>query len=322
VEEESEGGSEGVKILFWGTPEFAVPSLRALGEEGHNVVGVVTQPDRPAGRGRELRASAVKQEAVDEGFPILDPKSARDPDFLEQIDGLGAELSVVVAYGQILSSEALNVPTLGSVNLHASLLPSLRGAAPINWSIVRGDDVTGVTVMRMVEQMDAGPILFQTEEPIRPDETASDLGMRLSEVGAEALVEALLLLEAGMIEEREQDEAPATYALKLNRAGARIDWDRQSISVSNFVRGMDAIPGAWSELEGQPVKLYRPTARPEVIPEARPGTIVEADRNEGLLVATGEGAVRFQEVQPPGKRRIDAGAWILGRGATAGQRFE
>ena len=311
-----------MKILFWGTPAFAVPSLRALGEEGHDVVGVVTQPDRPAGRGREVRASAVKQEALDESFEILEPESARAEDFIQQIAGLGADLSVVVAYGQILSSEALNVPPMGSVNVHASLLPSLRGAAPINWSIVRGDTVTGVTVMRMVEQMDAGPVLFQTEEPIRADETASDLGMRLSEVGAEALVEALVLLDAGLIDEREQEESKVTYAPKLDRGAARIDWDGESIAVSNFVRGMDAVPGAWSELEGQPVKLYRPTACPEVIAEARPGTIVEADRDTGLLVATAEGAVRFHEVQPPGKRRMEAGAWILGRGATAGQRLE
>ena len=311
-----------MKILFWGTPEFAVPSLRALGEEGHDIVGVVTQPDRPAGRGRELRASAVKQAALDESFTILEPESARSADFIEEIAGLGADLSVVVAYGQILSSEALNVPAMGSLNLHASLLPALRGAAPINWSIVRGDTVTGVTVMRMVEKMDAGPILFQTEEPIVPDETASDLSMRLSEVGAEALVEALVLLEADVIEEREQDESRVTYAPKLDRTSARIDWDRESVAVSNFVRGMDAVPGAWSELEGQPVKFYRPTARPEVIPEARPGTIVEADRDTGLLVATAEGAVSLREVQPPGKRRMEAGVWILGRGATAGQRFE
>ena len=311
-----------MKILFWGTPEFAVPSLRALGEEGHDIVGVVTQPDRPAGRGREIRASAVKAEALDESFRILEPESARSDDFVEEIAGLGADLSVVVAYGQILSPEVLDVPAVGSLNLHASLLPALRGAAPINWSIVRGETVTGVTVMRMVEQMDAGPILFQAEEPIGPEETASDLRMRLSEVGAEALVEALVLLEGGVIEEREQDESQATYAPKVDRATARIDWACESVPVSNFIRGMDAVPGAWSELEGHPVKLFRPEADPEVVPEAPPGTILEADRDTGLLLATGEGAVRVGEVQPPGKQRMEAGAWILGRGATAGQRFE
>jgi methionyl-tRNA formyltransferase len=311
-----------VKILFWGTPKFAVPSLRALGEEGHDIVGVVTQPDRPAGRGRELRTSAVKDEALDKSFRILEPDSARGDDFVEEIASLGADLSVVVAYGQILPGEVLGVPPEGSLNLHASLLPVLRGAAPVNWSIVRGDTVTGVTVMRMVEQMDAGPILFQAEEPIGPEETASDLSMRLSEVGAEALVEALVLLEAGVIEEGEQDELMATYAPKVDRIIARIDWAHESVAVSNFIRGMDAVPGAWSELEGEPVKLFRPEANPEVIPEARPGTIVEADRDVGLLMAAAEGAVRIREVQAPGKRRMDAGAWILGRGATPGQRFE
>ncbi len=311
-----------MKILFWGTPEFAVPSLRALGEEGHDIVGVVTQPDRPAGRGRELRASAVKIETLDQSLRVLEPESARGDDFVREIVGLGADLSVVVAYGQILSREVLDVPALGSVNLHASLLPALRGAAPINWSIVRGDTVTGVTVMRMVEQMDAGPILFQTEKPIDPEETASDLRMRLSEIGAGALVEALVLLEAGMIEELEQDESQATYAPKVDRATARIDWGNEPVAVSNFIRGMDAVPGAWSELDGHPVKLFRPEADPEVVPEARPGTILEADRDVGLLVATVEGAVRISEVQPPGKQRMQSGAWILGRGATAGQRFE
>jgi methionyl-tRNA formyltransferase len=211
---------------------------------------------------------------------------------------------------------------MGSLNLHASLLPALRGAAPINWSILRGDTVTGVTVMRMVEQMDAGPILFQAEEPIALEETASDLRMRLSEIGAGALVEALVLLEAGMIEERDQDESLATYAPKVDRTTARIDWDQPSIVVENFIRGMDAVPGAWSELDGQPIKFFRPKADPEVVPEGRPGTIVDADRDTGLLVATAGGAVQIGEVQPPGKRRMDAGAWILGRGATAGQRFE
>ncbi len=311
-----------MKILFWGTPEFAVPSFRALGEEGHDIVGVVTQPDRPAGRGRELRASAVKEEALDEGFRILEPDSARSDGLVDEIASLGADLSVVVAYGQILSLEVLNVPPMGSLNLHASLLPVLRGAAPINWSILHGDTVTGVTIMRMVEQMDAGPILFQAEEPIAPEETASDLRVRLSEIGAEALVEALVLLDAGMIEEREQDEPQATYAPKVDRTTARIDWARDAGSVGNFIRGMDAVPGAWSNLEGDPVKLFRPSPRPEVIPEARPGTIVDADRDTGLLVATSEGVVEIHEVQPPGKRRMDAGSWILGRGATAGQRFE
>ena len=311
-----------MKILFWGTPAFAVPSLLALSDEGHDIVGVVTQPDRPAGRGRRLKASAVKETALEESFPVLEPESPKGDAFLEQITALGADLSVVVAYGQILQRAVLDVPPMGSVNLHASLLPALRGAAPINWAIARGDAVTGVTVMRMVERMDAGPILLQTEEPILEGETASELTTRLSEVGAEALVEALALLGAGVIEEREQDDSAATYAPKVDRATARIDWAAPCTDVAGLVRAMDSMPGAWSELEGRPVKLFRPEAVPEKEPEAPPGTIVEANHETGLLVATGEGAVWITEVQPAGKSRMRAGDWVLGRGASAGQRFE
>jgi len=310
------------RVAFFGSPDFAVPTLQALTHSAYRPVVVVTQPDRPAGRGRALRPPPVKVVAEAAGIDVLQPARLRAPAATSALAAYAPDLQVIVAYGQILSREVLDVPAQGSVNLHASLLPALRGAAPINWSIVRGDTVTGVTVMRMVEQMDAGPILFQTEEPIGPEETASDLRMRLSEIGAEALVEALMLLEGGVIEELKQDESRATYAPKVDRATARIDWACESVAVSNFIRGMDAVPGAWSELEGHPVKLFRPEADPDVIPEARPGTIVEADRDTGLLVAAAEGAVRVCEVQPPGKRRMEAEAWIQGRGAIAGQRFE
>jgi len=311
-----------VRILFWGTPAFAVPSLLALTEEGHDIVGVVTQPDRPAGRGRRRTASPVKEAALKEGLTVLEPESPKGPAFLETIEALGADLSVVVAYGQILQREVLDVPRMGSVNLHASLLPALRGAAPINWCIVRGDTVTGVTVMRMVEKMDAGPILFQTREPILPGETASDLATRLSEIGAAALMESLALLEAGVIEERAQDESEATYAPKVDRATAHIDWTASCSDVANLIRGMDAVPGAWSELDGDPVKLFRPGPEPDVTPDAAPGTILEADPSTGLRVAAGEGVVRIAEVQPAGKKRMGAGDWVIGRGAAAGQRFQ
>ncbi len=311
-----------MKILFWGTPAFAVPSLLALSDEGHDIVGVVTQPDRPAGRGRQLKASAVKEAALAESITVLEPESPKGDAFVREIGALGADLSVVVAYGHILVREVLDVPPMGSVNLHASLLPALRGAAPINWAIARGHEMTGVTVMRMVEKMDAGPVLFQTEEPIIGGETASELTTRLSEVGAGALVEALALLEAGAVEEQEQDESAATYAPKVDRATARIDWTAPCAEVADLIRGMDGVPGAWSELGGDPVKLFRPEAEPEVAPEGSSGTIVEADRITGLLVAAGDGAVRIDEVQPAGKSRMKAGDWVLGRGASAGQRFE
>jgi methionyl-tRNA formyltransferase len=187
-----------MRVLFWGTPDFAVPSLRAIVGEGHEVVGVVTQPDRPAGRGQTVRHSQVKGVAVEEMIPVLQPEKARGDAFVAQIRELQPEISVVIAYGQILRQDVLDVPTHGSINAHASLLPDLRGAAPINWAIIRGYQETGVTIIRMNEKMDAGPMLMQVSEPIGADETASDLWTRLSELSAATLVETLALIENGI----------------------------------------------------------------------------------------------------------------------------
>lgn len=308
-----------MRILFWGTPDFAVPSLRALDDEGFEVVGVVTQPDRPAGRGRKLTPSAVREVALAMGVPVLTPERPRGDDFMAELRALAPDLSVVVAYGHILRREVLDVPPLGSINVHASLLPALRGAAPINWAIARGHTETGVTIMRMVEAMDAGPVLHRIREPILPGETAAELSVRLSELGAEALVEALALLAAGDLTEAEQDHAAATFAPKVGREVARIAWARPAPEVAWHVRGMDSVPGAWSELDGVAVKLFRPTVVPD--PSGSPGEVLSADAAHGLVVAAGEGALAFAEVQPPGKRRMDAQDWIHGRGVQAGQRF-
>lgn len=309
------------RIVFWGTPDFAVPSLRALDEEGFDVVGVVTQPDRPAGRGRSLRPSPVKEAALEMGVPVLTPERPRGEAFLEELRGLDPDLSVVVAYGHILRPEVLELPRLGSINVHASLLPKLRGAAPINWTIARGHETTGVTVMRMVEAMDAGPILHQVEEPVLEDETATELWVRLSELGATALAEAVTLLAVGAVEEVEQDHGEATYAPKVDRETARIDWSRPAREVAWHVRGMDMVPGAWSTLDGEPVKLFRPRVVDAGGAEQEPGTILAADAGRGLVVAAGEGAVRFLEIQPPGTRRMETEAWLHGHATRPGQRF-
>ncbi len=308
-----------MRVLFWGTPYFALPSLGALAGEGHEIVGVITQPDRPAGRGRKLRESPVKQMAEEEGFLVLQPERPWGDSFLEAIRGLEPEISVVVAYGHILKPEVLAVPPHGSINLHASLLPELRGAAPITWAIVRGYEVTGVTVIRMVKEMDAGPILFQNEEPILEGETASDLSLRLSEVGAGDLVETLALLEGDALEEVEQDHSLATFAPKVTRQLARIDWDRPGVELSNLIRGMDEVPGAWTVLDGQPVKVFRPSL---AAGEGPVGTVLAADRAHGLVVATADGALKLDEVQPSGRRRMLASDWISGRGVEAGQTFD
>ena len=310
-----------MRILFWGTPDFALPGLRALLGEGHDVVAVVTQPDRPAGRGRKLQTSEVKQCALEEGIPVLQPERARGDDFMAELRQLEPELSVVIAYGQILKREVLDLPPLGSINVHASLLPELRGAAPINWAIVRGFTETGVTVMRMAERMDAGPILLQVKEPIADDERASDLWARLSEIGAAALIEALALLEAGVAEEIEQDEALATYAPRIERADARVDWQWDAITLDRFIRGMDEVPGAWTQLNGDGIKLFRPKPLADHEETAAPGTVLRVhaeDAADGALIACGAGAIWVREVQPPGKRRMTTADWVRGRGLQVG----
>jgi methionyl-tRNA formyltransferase len=310
-------------VLFWGTPSFAVPTLRAIAEEGHEVVSVVTQPDRPAGRGLALRASEVKEAALAEGIPVLEPDKPRGSDFVETIRALQPEVSVVVAYGHILKREVLEVPIHGSLNVHASLLPELRGAAPIPWAIARGFQRTGVTVMRMVEAMDAGPILLQEEEPIGENETAADLAARLSEVGAVALVEALALLALGQLVGREQDHSRATFAPKVDREAARVDWSRSAQDVGNLMRAMDDAPGAWSTLRQEPIKLFRPELDGETrISPAHPGEVLVADAKRGLVVAAAGGSLRIHEVQPSGKRRMAAHDWIRGRSVAPGDRFE
>ncbi|MBT8489264.1 MAG: methionyl-tRNA formyltransferase [Gemmatimonadetes bacterium] len=330
-----------MRILFWGTPNFAVPSLRALDDEGFEIIGVVTQPDRPAGRGRKLTPSPVKEVALEAGFPVLTPDRPRGDDFVDSLRALAPDISVVVAYGHILRPEILELPPMGSINVHASLLPELRGAAPINWAIARRHEVTGVTIMRMAEAMDAGAIIHMVEEPVLPDETAGELTLRLSELGAQALVEALALLAAGVVEEVEQDHDAATFAPKIDRDTARVEWKTAAVDVAAHVRAMDPVPGAWSRLDGVPVKLFRPVVwtpgeleslTTEGLPtnggpkapkgHAAPGTVVAATGDNGVVVATAEGGVSLQEVQPPGKRRMDAADWINGRGGEPGQRFQ
>lgn len=307
-----------MRIVFWGTPAFALPALRALGDEGHDVLAVVTQPDRPAGRGRELAKSVVKVEAEAEGIPVLQPEKASDPEFVAKLRELAPDLSVVVAYGQILKPEVLEVPRLGSVNIHGSLLPGLRGAAPVQWAIIRGMETAGVTIMRMDAGLDSGPMLLRVEEPVEPDESACELAGRLAEIGAEALVEALALLEAGQLVEEPQDHAQATYAPKLGREQARIDWSLPAVEVSRWIRGLDDVPGAWSPLgDAGPVKLFCPAVEGA---SGEPGTVLET-RGDGVVVACGEGSVRIGEVQPPGKRRMGAADWVNGRGVAAGDRF-
>lgn len=309
-----------MKILFWGTPDFGVPSLRALQEEGHAVVAVVTQPDRPSGRGRVVRPGAIKTVAQEEGIPVLQPEKPRGDDFLAQLRELEPELSVVAAYGEILTTEVLELPALGSVNVHASLLPELRGAAPVNWAIIRGHRHSGVTIMRMVRELDAGPVLYRVAVELPPDVTAGELYEMLSEIGATALVEALAQLEAGVLREEPQVHEEATYAPKMSREGARLDWRLPAVEIDRWIRGCDPWPAAWTTLDGISVQLFGP----EIVgsdDDDPPGQVIAADSG-GLVVATGTGPIRLREVKPEGRARMRAEDWIHGRGVREGQSFE
>ncbi|HEU4566189.1 MAG TPA: methionyl-tRNA formyltransferase [Gemmatimonadaceae bacterium] len=313
-----------MRILFWGTSSFAVPPLRALAGEGFEVVGVVTQPDRPVGRSRSTVApSPVKTAALEFGIDtILQPEKPRGGEFLATVRALEPDISVVVAYGHILVDEVIALPPRGTVNVHASLLPKLRGAAPIRAAIREGWIETGVTIMRMVRALDAGPIILQARTPIAEDETYGELHLRLSELGALALVEALTLLELGQASEREQDDAAATYAPKIDREAARIPWTEGCGVVARHVRAFDPTPGAHTTLHGQSVKLFGAAATEEGGDEGgvRAGQVLRAD-DAGILVATGDGAVRIAFVQPAGKRRMSAAEWARGRGVKVGDVF-
>ncbi len=304
-----------MRVLFWGTPDFAVPPLAALLGEGLEVIAVVTQPDKPRGRSRSsVVASPVKALALREEIPVLQPAKARDPQFVDEIRKLAPDISVVVAYGQILSKEVIDLPRLGTLNIHASLLPALRGAAPIQGAILAGLAETGISIMRMVPELDAGPVLHQVKTPIGPDETYGELALRLSELGALAIVEALALLSAGAAAPKEQDPALVTYAPKVTRDAARIDWTKDAPGVSRVIRAYDPRPAAFTSAHGSEVKLFRPSLADGL--SGNPGQILEAD--DELVVACGDGAVRISEVQPAGRRRMAAGDWTRGRAVAVG----
>ncbi len=308
-----------MRVLFWGTPDFAAPALRALIGEGYDVVGVVTRPDRPQGRHRSVPAPPpVKEIAVAEEIPVLQPERPRGDEFLRAIRDLQPDVSVVIAYGHLLPVDAIDLPTLATVNLHASLLPRWRGAAPIQAAILEGDAETGISVMRMVEQLDAGPVLLQAPTPIVEDETFGELHLRLSELGALAVVEALALLALGDAPEHAQDEARATYAPKIGREQTRIDWTRPAERIARVVRAFDPAPGAFSTLRGADVKLFG--ARVASDARGDPGEVLEVDES-GLLVACGTSAVRLGYAQPSGRRRLAGLDWAQGRGVFVGDRF-
>ena len=306
-----------MRVVFFGTPAFAVPSLRALVEEGAAVVAVVTQPDRPQGRSRStLLPPPVKQAAEELGLPVLQPERPRGDVFVASLRRLNPDLGVVVAYGHILKPEVLAVPARGMVNVHASLLPRHRGAAPVHAAILAGDRSTGVTIMQMDAGMDTGAILHQLSTDIGDAETTGALTGRLADLGARALVEALVLLQRGELLPIPQDQARATLAPKIDRDMARIDWTAGASAVARRIRAFDPAPGAWTTLGGLEVKLFGARPGPDT---GAPGLILRAE--PALVIGTGDGSVEVTDVQPSGRRRMSASEWHRGRGAGSGERF-
>ena len=307
-----------MRVVFFGTPEFAVAALKALLRERISVVGVVTQPDRPQGRSRTtLVPPPVKVVAQAESLPVLQPTRPVGDLFLAALRRLEPDLGVVVAYGHILRPEVLQLPPRGLINVHASLLPRFRGAAPIQHAILAGDRETGISIMRMEEGLDTGPVLHRVATPVADDETAGTLSRRLAGLGAGALVEAISLIGAGLERPQPQDDSAATYAPKIGREVARLDWSRDSQSLERQVRAFDPAPGAWTALDAAPVKLFGATP---AVGSGQPGTVLAA--TDRLVIACGSGALAVREAQPAGKTRLAVSDWVRGRGIAAGRRFE
>jgi methionyl-tRNA formyltransferase len=311
-----------VKLVFMGTAPFAVPCFRILREQGYTLQAVVTQPDRPAGRGQGTRESAVKRAALGLGMPILQPEKASQPEFVDALRTLAPDVIVVVAYGQILRPAVLDIPPLGCINVHGSLLPRLRGAAPIQWAVIRGEPETGVTTMIMDPGMDTGDIILQAAEPIVPDDTAGSFAERLAPRGAELLAETLDLLRRGRAPRRPQDAAQATYAPLLKREDGFIDWSQPAVAIRNRIHGCNPTPGALAFRDGRPVKLWRARVVEEGAgtSDLEPGSVVRIDAG-GPLVITGDGLIQLLEVQPESRPRMTGDEYSRGYRLLPEQQF-
>jgi methionyl-tRNA formyltransferase len=308
-----------LRIVFFGTPEIAVPSLNALLASQHAVVGVVTQPDRPSGRGQRLHPSPVKQVADAHNLAVLQPERLRNESFLNTLRDFTADLGVVTAYGKVLTDTVLQIPRLGLINVHASLLPKYRGAAPIHRAVMAGEAETGISIMRVVKALDAGPVLSSVVRPVGPDETTVDVELDLARLGAQALVDAVDALSAGTATEVPQDESAATYAQKLQKADGLIRWSNSAQAIHNQIRGLHPWPHAYSDLDG--VRYLLLESRVDPCPSTHdPGTIVEA-AGDTLRVQTGEGTLSITRLQLQGRRAVSTREFLAGHHLRVGAKF-
>jgi methionyl-tRNA formyltransferase len=308
-----------LRILFMGTPDFALPTLQALLDGPDTVVGVVCQPDRKKGRGKKLLPPPIKTKALAVGLPVLQPTNIRTDAFLEEVRALAPDLIVVAAYGKILPGSLLNFPPMGTINVHGSLLPKYRGAAPIQWALINGDKETGVTIMQMDVGMDTGDILLPAKLPITDTDTAGTLFEKLAHLGGKTLLEALALFKEGKLKGIKQDDALATEASMLTKEQGHIDWNRPARELHCLIRGLDPWPSAYGFLGKKRFRFFSP----EVVAYAgreTPATICRADK-QGLLIATGQDALLIREIQPEGKKRMTVAACLCGTSFSIGDQF-
>lgn len=310
-----------MRIIFMGTPELSVGTLEALVEAGHDVCLAVTQPDKPKGRGKEMQPTPVKETAVRYGIPIFQPKKVREPECVEYLKSFQAEVCVVVAFGQILPGEILDMTPYGCINVHTSLLPKYRGAAPIQWAIIQGEQVTGVTTMQMDEGIDTGDMLLTTEVPITPEETGESLHDKLAAAGAELAVRTLKELEAGTLTPKKQGESPTPYAKMLNKKMGNIDWNQPAAAIERLIRGLNSWPSAYTIWNGKVMKIWKAGVKSDetgdTVEKAAPGTILKVEK-DSFCVQTGDGVLLVKEVQLPGKKHMDVCAFLRGNTVTPG----
>ena len=308
-----------MKVIFMGTPDFSVGTLAALVEAGHEVVLAVTQPDKPKGRGKEMQYTPVKEYALEKGIPVYQPEKVRRPECIEELKKYQADVCVVIAFGQILPKEILEMTPYGCINVHASLLPKYRGAAPIQWAIINGESISGVTTMQMDEGLDTGDMLEKAEVPLGEKITGGELHDLLAEAGAKLCAQTLEKLEKGELKPEKQGETPTAYARMLDKKLGNIDWTRPAVEIERLIRGLNPWPSAYTTWNEKTMKIWDA----DVVDEektAEPGTIIEVTK-QTFSVQTGEGALRINELQIPGKKKMSADAFLRGYQVKTGEKL-
>lgn len=308
-----------MRVIFMGTPDFSVGTLEALIRAGHQVVLAVTQPDKPKGRGGKMQFPPVKETALEHGIPVFQPRKVREPENIEELRKYQADVIVVVAFGQILPREILELTPYGCINVHASLLPSYRGAAPIQWAVINGEAVSGVTTMQMDEGLDTGDMLLKTEVPLEPEETGGSLHDKLAAAGASLCVRTLKALEEGTVTPKKQGESPTAYASMLKKEMGEIRWEDPAISIERLIRGLNPWPSAYTGWQDKTMKIWEA----EILEEdsgQEPGTVVRVDK-DGFLVQTGKGLLKVTALQIPGKKRMEADAFLRGYSMEPGEKL-